>query len=76
MDRPGRGGGGLDWNLIAIGGGIGVVVVIVDELLRKGEEGRASAARGRHGHLFADVADLADPDRGVARPLTEKWAAR
>ena len=62
-------GGNLDWKLIGIGAGIGVVVVIIDEVLRKMKRGCASAARGRHGHLSADGADLADPDRRGARPV-------
>ena len=60
-------GGNLDWNLIAIGAGIGVVVIIIDEVLRKHEARRASAASGRHGHLSPDGADLAHPDRRAAR---------
>ena len=36
-------GGNLDWKLIGIGAGIGVVVVIIDEVLRK----HRSAARCR-----------------------------
>ena len=56
-------GGNLDWNLIGLGALIGV----------GGHHRRRSApphgqifaapARGRHGHLSADVADLADPGR-------------
>jgi len=34
-------GGTLKWDLIALGAGIGVVAVIVDELLRAGKRGRA-----------------------------------
>ena len=62
-------GGDLNWGLIGLGALIGAVVIVIDEVLaRTGSAAAAAAGRG-HGHVPADVADPADPDRRPARPV-------
>ena len=47
----------LDWNLIVMGAGIGVVVIFIDENSRLPEAAAHSAARRRHRHVSADGGD-------------------
>ena len=66
----------VDWSLIQIGGLIGVVVIIVDIVLRKAEAGDASrAAGGGARHLSAD-AEHAHGRRGGGGGLDLRPARR
>jgi len=69
-------GGNLDWNLIAIGAGIGVVVVIVDELLRKIKRGALPPLAVGMGIYLPMALTLLIPIGALLGHLYEKWAAR
>jgi putative OPT family oligopeptide transporter len=69
-------GGNLDWNLIAIGAGIGVVVVIVDELLRKSKRGALPPLAVGMGIYLPMALTLLIPIGAVLGHLYEKWATR
>ncbi len=62
-------GGSLNWGLIGLGALIGAVVIVIDEVLSRTGTLPAAPARRGHGHVPADVADPADPDRCAAGPL-------
>jgi putative OPT family oligopeptide transporter len=69
-------GGNLDWNLIAWGGVIGVVVVIVDELLRKAKRGALPPLAVGMGIYLPMSLTLLIPIGAVLGHLYEKWATR
>jgi putative OPT family oligopeptide transporter len=69
-------GGNLDWGLIGIGAGIGVVVVIVDELLRKSKRGALPPLAVGMGIYLPMALTLLIPIGAVLGWLYEKWAAR
>ena len=69
-------GGNLDWNLIAIGAGIGVVVVIVDELLRKTKRGALPPLAVGMGIYLPMALTLLIPIGALLGYFYEKWAAR
>jgi putative OPT family oligopeptide transporter len=69
-------GGNLDWNLIAIGAGIGVVVVIVDEVLRKTKRGALPPLAVGMGIYLPMALTLLIPIGALLGHLYEKWAAR
>ena len=69
-------GGNLDWNLIAIGAGIGVVVVIIDELLRKSKRGAMPPLAVGMGIYLPMGLTLLIPIGALLGWLYEKWAAR
>jgi putative OPT family oligopeptide transporter len=69
-------GGNLDWNLIAIGAGIGVVVVIVDELLRKTKRGALPPLAVGMGIYLPMALTLLIPIGSVLGYFYDKWAAR
>jgi putative OPT family oligopeptide transporter len=69
-------GGNLDWNLIAIGAGIGVVVVIVDELLRKSKRGALPPLAVGMGIYLPMALTLLIPIGSVLGYFYDKWAAR
>jgi len=69
-------GGNLDWNLIAIGAGIGVVVVIVDELLRKAKKGALPPLAVGMGIYLPMALTLLIPIGALLGYFYEKWAAR
>ncbi len=70
-------GGSLDWSLIGLGAGIGVVVIIVDELLRKGTSKYSlpALAVGMGIYLPMDLT-LLIPIGALLGYLYNKWAAR
>jgi putative OPT family oligopeptide transporter len=69
-------GGNLDWNLIAIGAGIGVVVVIVDELLRKSKRGALPPLAVGMGIYLPMALTLLIPIGSLLGYFYDKWAAR
>jgi putative OPT family oligopeptide transporter len=69
-------GGNLDWNLIAWGGVIGVVVVIVDELLRKAKRGALPPLAVGMGIYLPMSLTLLIPIGAVLGHVYEKWATR
>ena len=69
-------GGNLDWNLIAIGAGIGVVVVIVDEVLRKMKRGALPPLAVGMGIYLPMALTLLIPIGALLGHFYEKWAAR
>jgi putative OPT family oligopeptide transporter len=69
-------GGNLDWNLIGYGAIIGVVVVIVDELLRKAKRGALPPLAVGMGIYLPMALTLLIPIGAVLGYLYEKWAAR
>jgi putative OPT family oligopeptide transporter len=69
-------GGNLDWNLIAWGGVIGVVVVIVDELLRKAKRGALPPLAVGMGLYLPMSLTLLIPIGAVLGHVYEKWATR
>ncbi len=69
-------GGNLDWNLIGLGAGIGVAVVIVDELLRASKRGSLPPlAVGMGIYLPMSLTLLIPVGAGIGY-LYNKWAAR
>src|SRR5690242_6341873 len=69
-------GGNLDWNLIAIGAGIGVVVVIIDEVLRATKRGALPPLAVGMGIYLPMALTLLIPIGAVFGYFYEKWAAR
>src|SRR5690348_12053981 len=69
-------GGNLDWNLIAIGAGIGVVVVIIDEVLRATKRGALPPLAVGMGIYLPMALTLLIPIGAVLGHFYEKWAAR
>ena len=69
-------GGNLDWGLIGIGAGIGVVVVIIDELLRYSKRGALPPLAVGMGIYLPMALTLLIPIGAVLGWLYEKWAAR
>ena len=69
-------GGNLDWNLIAIGAGIGVVVVIIDEVLRYMKRGALPPLAVGMGIYLPMALTLLIPIGAVLGYFYEKWAAR
>jgi putative OPT family oligopeptide transporter len=69
-------GGNLDWNLIAIGAGIGVVVVIVDEALRATKRGALPPLAVGMGIYLPMALTLLIPIGSLLGYFYEKWAAR
>ena len=69
-------GGNLDWNLIATGAGIGVVVVIIDEALRATKRGALPPLAVGMGIYLPMALTLLIPIGALLGHLYEKWAAR
>lgn len=69
-------GGNLDWNLIAIGAGIGVVVVIVDEILRKTKRGSLPPLAVGMGIYLPMALTLLIPLGALLGYFYDKWASR
>jgi putative OPT family oligopeptide transporter len=69
-------GGNLDWGLIGIGAGIGVVVVIIDELLRATKRGALPPLAVGMGIYLPMALTLLIPIGAVLGHVYEKWAAR
>jgi putative OPT family oligopeptide transporter len=69
-------GGNLDWNLIAIGAGIGVVVVIIDEILRATKRGALPALAVGMGIYLPMALTLLIPIGALLGYFYDKWAAR
>jgi putative OPT family oligopeptide transporter len=69
-------GGNLDWNLIAIGAGIGVVVVIIDEVLRATKRGALPPLAVGMGIYLPMALTLLIPIGSVLGYFYDKWAAR
>jgi putative OPT family oligopeptide transporter len=69
-------GGNLDWNLIAIGAGIGVVVVIIDEILRATKRGALPPLAVGMGIYLPMALTLLIPIGALLGYFYEKWAAR
>src|SRR3954463_15543206 len=69
-------GGNLDWNLIAIGAGIGVVVVIVDEVLKATKRGSLPPLAVGMGIYLPMALTLLIPIGALLGWFYEKWAAR
>jgi putative OPT family oligopeptide transporter len=70
-------GGNLDWNLISVGAGIGVVAIIVDELLKRGKAGYSlpPLAVGMGIYLPMDLTILI-PMGALLGYLYNRWATR
>lgn len=69
-------GGNLDWNLIAIGAGIGVVMVIIDEVLRATKRGALPPLAVGMGIYLPMALTLLIPIGAVLGYFYDKWAAR
>jgi putative OPT family oligopeptide transporter len=69
-------GGNLDWNLIAIGAGIGVVVVIIDEFLRATKRGSMPPLAVGMGIYLPMALTLLIPIGALLGHVYEKWATR
>ena len=69
-------GGNLDWSLIGIGAGIGVVVVFIDELLRRTKRGALPPLAVGMGIYLPMALTLLVPIGAVLGHLYEKWATR
>ena len=69
-------GGNLDWGLIAIGAGIGVVVVIVDEVLRATKRGALPPLAVGMGIYLPMALTLLIPIGALLGYFSEKWAVR
>ena len=69
-------GGNLDWNLIMWGAIIGVVVVIIDEVLRATKRGALPPLAVGMGIYLPMALTLLIPIGAVLGYLYEKWAAR
>ncbi len=67
-------GASLDWNLIAIGAAIGVVVVIIDEILREGKRGALPPLAVGMGIYLPMSLTLLIPIGATIGWLYEKWA--
>ena len=69
-------GGNLDWGLIGIGAGIGVVVVIIDEVLRADKRGALPPLAVGMGIYLPMALTLLIPIGALLGCLYDKWAAR
>ena len=69
-------GGDLDWNLIGIGAGIGVVVIIIDELLGKAGKMRMPPLCVGMGIYLPMALTLLIPVGAVIGHVYNKWALR
>jgi putative OPT family oligopeptide transporter len=69
-------GGNLDWGLIGIGAVVGVVVVIIDELLRKSKRGALPPLAVGMGIYLPMALTLLIPIGAALGHLYERWAAR
>ena len=70
-------GGSLNWGLIGLGAAIGAVGDRDRRAARPLHQAAAAAAGRRHGHVPADVADPADPDRRTcSAAVYDAWAER
>ena len=68
-------GGNLDWKLIGIGAGIGVVVVIIDEVLRKMKRGALPPLAVGMGIYLPMALTLLIPIGALLGQFYDKWAA-
>ena len=69
-------GGNLDWNLIGIGAGIGVVVVIIDEMLRASKRGALPPLAVGMGIYLPMSLTLLIPVGALIGWFYDKWAAK
>lgn len=69
-------GGNLDWQLIGIGGAIGVVVVIIDELLKRSKRGSLPPLAVGMGIYLPMALTLLIPLGALLGRFYDKWAAR
>src|SRR5205814_4848574 len=69
-------GGNLDWGLIGIGAGIGVVVVAIDEFLRATKRGALPPLAVGMGIYLPMALTLLIPLGAVLGRLYDNWAAR
>jgi putative OPT family oligopeptide transporter len=68
--------GNFDWRLIEIGAGIGVVVIIIDELLRKAKRGGLPPLAVGMGIYLPMALTLLVPIGALLGWIYDKWAAR
>jgi putative OPT family oligopeptide transporter len=69
-------GGNLDWGLIALGAGIGVVVVIIDEILKATKRGGLPPLAVGMGIYLPMALTLLIPVGAALGHFYDKWAAR
>ena len=69
-------GGNLDWNLIGLGAGIGVVVVIIDEFLRATKKGSLPPLAVGMGIYLPMALTLLIPVGALLGRLYDNWAKR
>jgi len=69
-------GGNLDWNLIGLGGAIGVMVIAVDEILRATKRGSLPPLAVGMGIYLPMSLTLLIPIGALLGKLYNKWAAR
>src|SRR6185312_10392072 len=68
--------GNFDWRLIEIGAGIGVVVIIIDEILRKAKRGGLPPLAVGMGIYLPMALTLLVPIGALLGWLYDKWAVR
>jgi putative OPT family oligopeptide transporter len=68
-------GGNLDWGLIGLGAGIGVVIVIIDEVLKATKRGALPPLAVGMGIYLPMALTLLIPVGALLGHLYEKWAA-
>ena len=68
--------GNFDWRLIEIGAGIGVVVIVIDELLRKAKRGGLPPLAVGMGIYLPMALTLLVPIGALLGWIYDKWAAR
>mgnify|MGYP003295904616 CR=1 FL=1 len=68
--------GNFDWGLIGIGAGIGVVVIIIDELLRKSKRGGLPPLAVGMGIYLPMALTILIPFGALLGWLYERWATR
>jgi putative OPT family oligopeptide transporter len=69
-------GGNLDWGLISFGAGIGVIVVIIDEVLKATKRGALPPLAVGMGIYLPMALTLLIPVGAVLGHFYDKWAAR
>ena len=69
-------GGNLDWNLIGLGGAIGVMVIAVDEILRATKKGSLPPLAVGMGIYLPMSLTLLIPVGALLGKLYDKWAER